>query len=101
MASDDSIYVNYGQVTNVEEVLQDGTKQIEALLDNLNQQIQPLRATWAGVSDEEYNQVQARWNNDVGQMSSILVRYAGTLSNMQYNYSNTDSNLAFQWASIQ
>lgn len=99
--SSDSIYVNYGQVTNVEEVLQDGTKQIEALLENLNNAIQPLRATWAGVSDEEYSQVQARWNSDTASMGSILTSYAGTLSNMQYNYSNTDTNLAFQWASIQ
>ena len=94
------IYVNYGNVGNVEDALQDANQQINAVLANLADMVQTLRATWAGVSEDEYIMVQNRWNADTADMQNVLVKYNSTLSEMSYNYGNTDNNLAIQWSEI-
>jgi WXG100 family type VII secretion target len=99
-ASDGDIYVNYGAVSSVETALQDADIQIKNVLENLEQVISGLQSTWDGVSEAEYIQVQARWNNDITDMSSVLKNYIGTLGEMSWNYGNTDNNLAFRWSEI-
>jgi 6 kDa early secretory antigenic target len=98
--SDGSIYVNYANVDNVGQALQDADAQIQRVLAQLQDTIQPLRATWSGASEAEYVQVQARWNSDLSQMNALLSRYTSTLDEMKINYGNTDNNLAFQWQAI-
>jgi early secretory antigenic target protein ESAT-6 len=98
--SDGEIYVNYGNVSNVGQALADANNQIQNVINQLEDVIGPLTATWSGASETEYTAVQARWNNDTADMNSLLTRYASTLDEMTTNYGNTDNNLAFQWASI-
>jgi WXG100 family type VII secretion target len=95
------IYVNYGHVNNVEDALAAADQQINAVLSNLNQMVGTLRASWAGVSEEEYTTVQARWNNDTSDMQNFLNQHKVTLGEMAYNYGNTDGNLAIQWSEIR
>jgi WXG100 family type VII secretion target len=95
------IYVNYGHVNNVEDALADADIQINAVLENLQTMVGQLQATWAGVSQEEYTQVQARWTADTTDMQNILKNYNSTLGEMSYNYGNTDNNLAMQWSEIR
>ncbi len=54
------IYVNYGHVDNVEQALNDADNAIQRVLNQLQDVINPLRATWSGVSEDEYIQVQTR-----------------------------------------
>jgi WXG100 family type VII secretion target len=97
---DGYIHVNYGQVTDVYDAFMDATQQVNAAIEMLQQAVQPLAASWVGVSRDEYSQVQARWQSDLADMNSALVNSAHTLDEMSYNYSTTDKNLAFQWQQI-
>jgi WXG100 family type VII secretion target len=98
--SDNEIYVNYGTVSNVGQALADADTAIQRVLGELQDVINPLRASWSGASEAEYVAVQNRWNNDIGQMKNLLSRYGGTLDEMSVNYGTTDNNLALQWSSI-
>jgi WXG100 family type VII secretion target len=100
MSDGNNIYVNYGSVNNVYQALEDADQSISKVLAQLEDVINPLRATWSGASEEEYTVVQARWNSDIGQMSGLLTQYRSTLDEMTINYGNTDNNLAMSWASI-
>lgn len=99
-ASDGSIYVNYGSVNNVHQALQDADNAIQMVLTQLQDVINPLRASWSGASEAEYTAVQARWNNDIGAMNMLLSKYGSTLDDMTINYGTTDNNLALQWSAI-
>lgn len=99
-ASEGDIYVNYGHVTNVEEALQDADKAINMVLTELEDAVQPLRATWDGASEEAYKYIMSVWQSNTADMQNILAKYNTTLSEMSYNYGNTDSNLALQWSEI-
>jgi WXG100 family type VII secretion target len=98
--SESEIYVNYGRVDNVEMALADATMAIATILDELQNAIQPLRATWAGVSETEYEGVQQRFNIDLAEMMGTLGQNNDVLSEMKINYSNTDTGLALQWQDI-
>jgi WXG100 family type VII secretion target len=99
-ASDSQIYVDYGQVNNVHQALQDADMAIQRVLGQLDEIISPLRASWSGASEAEYTAVQARWNNDVNEMNNLLTRYGSTLDDMTVNYGTTDNHLALQWSAI-
>lgn len=99
-SNDGDIYVSYGHVDNVEQVLEDSTNATNRVLEELQTAIQPLMASWEGSSVNAYAAVQKKWNNDTGDMSSLLVRYRSTLDDMKVNYGTTDNNLALQWSNI-
>jgi WXG100 family type VII secretion target len=101
MTADNSIYVNYGSVSNVHQALLDADASIQRVLADLNYHITPLRATWSGASEEEYTVVQARWNSDIADMNNLLGRYGSVLDEMTINYGTTDNNLAMSWAAIK
>jgi WXG100 family type VII secretion target len=98
--SDNEIYVNYPNVTNMEEALSAADSSINMVLNELYDAINPLQATWSGASAFEYGQLQTRWTNDVNSMQGLLTTYANTLNEMSVNYSSTDNNLAMQWGDI-
>ncbi len=94
------ISVNYNDVDNVGEALIAGTKAIRAMLDDLEQAIQPLRATWSGEAENEYEKIQRKWDADCDRMNQILASSSTTLEDMSFNYKRTDLNLALNWSDI-
>jgi early secretory antigenic target protein ESAT-6 len=98
--SDNEIYVNYGSVSNVGQALADGDQAIQRVLTELQDVINPLRASWSGASEAEYVAVQNRWNNDIAAMNTLLAKFGSTLDDMTTNYGTTDNNLALQWSAI-
>jgi WXG100 family type VII secretion target len=98
--SESEIYVNYGRVDNVGLALADAVNAIQTILDGLQGAIQPLRATWAGASEAEYEGVQLRWSDDITGMTAALSTYNDVLSQMKINYSQTDSGLTLDWQEI-
>jgi WXG100 family type VII secretion target len=95
------ILVNYGAVANVEDVLKASDQAVQQVLDQVNQSIQPMLNSWQGSSQDVYRQVQAKWNQDLTDMQSVLSKYAPTLDEMKINYGTTDNNLALQWSQIR
>jgi 6 kDa early secretory antigenic target len=98
--SDNEIYVNYGTVSNIGQALADADNAIQRVVNELQDVINPLRASWSGASEAEYVAVQNRWNNDISAMNTLLAKFGSTLDDMTINYGTTDNNLAMQWAGI-
>lgn len=94
------IYVNYGAVANVEDVLTACDAAVRQVLDQVNTGIQPMLHSWQGSSQDTYTQVQTKWNSDLDDMHNVLAQYAPTLDEMKINYGTTDNNLALQWSQI-
>jgi 6 kDa early secretory antigenic target len=93
------IYVNYNSVGAVVDALVQADKSIQGVLNDLQNTIRPLQATWSGASDDEYTSVQNRWNNDMAQMQSMLNQYSQSVNDASDTYNNTDNRIAGNWAS--
>jgi 6 kDa early secretory antigenic target len=100
-ANDGDIFVNYGRVNDVEDVLRDCDNAVGRVLDEINTAVGPLVASWEGSSQDAYHQIQQKWNSDTQDMQNILQKYAPTLEEMKINYGTTDNSLALQWSGIR
>ncbi|HUC56608.1 MAG TPA: WXG100 family type VII secretion target [Streptosporangiaceae bacterium] len=98
--SDGDIYVDYGRVNDVEDVLSDCTNAVGRIVDEIQTAVGPMVSTWEGSSQEMYTKVQAKWNADTTDMQTVLGQYAPTLDEMKVNYGTTDNDLALQWSQI-
>jgi WXG100 family type VII secretion target len=94
------IFVNYGQVQNVEDILAACDNAVGTILQEIETAVQPMIASWLGSSVDAYGQIQAKWNADTSDMQNILSQYGPTLAEMKDNYANTDNGLALEWAAI-
>jgi WXG100 family type VII secretion target len=65
---------NYGPVSNAAQALTDAYDSITMILDETQAAIGPLQQTWSGVSEQEYETVQARWTSDLQQLQSSLAQ---------------------------
>jgi ESAT-6 family protein len=98
---DGNIHVTYSGVQDVSDALSAGTKAIQALLENLEQAIAPLRSSFQGNAAGEYETRKNKWDADAADMGTILGSATQTLDEMAENYSHTDLTLAFQWADLR
>ncbi len=98
---DGDIFVNYGAVADVEDVLKACDSAVGQILDNVNTAIRPMMNSWQGSSVDAYGQCQTKWNSDLTDMQTVLNKYAPTLDEMKINYGTTDNNLALQWSQIR
>jgi WXG100 family type VII secretion target len=98
--SDGDIFVSYGGVNDVEDVLNDATNAVSRIIDEIQSAVGPMVSTWEGSSQDAYSQIQQKWNSDTQDMQSLLSQYAPTLDEMKVNYGTTDNNLALQWSGI-
>ncbi|SRR6266566_3757373 len=98
--NDGDIYVDYGRVADVEDVLNACDNAVGRVLDEINAAVGPLISSWEGSSQDVYQQVQAKWASDTQDMQNVLQQYAPTLDEMKINYGTTDNDLALQWSQI-
>jgi WXG100 family type VII secretion target len=100
-AGRDTINDNDNDADSVQETLLNANEAIQAVLNDLQEVINPLRATWSGASEAEYLQVQARWNSDMRKMYAALAGCSTTPDAMGKNYVLTGNRLALVWSAIR
>src|SRR2546430_6628071 len=92
MPGGDSIFLNYANCGNVAEELALADQNVVDLIDNLMFEVQPLEASWLGVSEDEYAAVKAKWTQHMLEMQSVLTQFAPTLDEMVLNVNHNDIN---------
>src|SRR5260221_7876902 len=98
--TDTPLYYNYSNIQQVMDELIHAEQQIGNDLEQLSGEIQPLRASWLGVSDDEFVAVHNRWTQHTLEMQGGLRDPHLTLGTMADNTALTDNGLAAQIAAI-
>lgn len=94
------ITVHYSGVDNAGDALAAGTKAIQHVLEDLDQQIATVRGQWYGSSSDAYTRRQAQWNTATEDMNRRLSTAHLNLGEIRENYANTDRGLAMTWSDI-
>lgn len=97
----DTIYVNDNGAESLQETLLNANKAIQAVLNDLQEVINPFHATWSGASEAEYLQVQARSSSDMRKMYAALAGCSTNRDAMGENYALTSNRLALVWSAIR
>ena len=96
----DPMMVNYANCHTVLDELAQADTRMQGLISDLVSEIKPLQASWLGVSQDEYNFVQQKWNQHMTAMQGLVGQFAQVLGEMVINYNITDLTAASHWQAI-
>lgn len=89
-----SMSVRPEQVTALAGQIRTGSNAIRAELDQLEQKIGKLRASWSGESQASYDEAQRRWNQSLAELQQLLTQIAAKTDEISQGYVNTDAQSA-------
>ena len=89
-----SMSVRPEQVTALAAQIRTGSNAIRGELDQLEQKIAKLRASWSGESQASYDEAQRRWNQSLSEMQQLLTQIANKTDEISQGYVNTDAQSA-------
>ncbi|GFH38062.1 WXG100 family type VII secretion target [Streptomyces pacificus] len=99
--ADGIIDVQYSKVRYAIEELQDQTQAITVTLNNLEDELRPLIASWEGADQEMYRQVQAEWNQATRNMAALLGDNSLLIQGIHDSHARDEQRSADSWGSVR
>ncbi|MEZ3180292.1 WXG100 family type VII secretion target [Streptomyces pimonensis] len=99
--SDGYIYVDYNHAEGAADDMISQSKAIMSILANLEMELAELRNSWIGDDRDVYSEVQAKWDNAVENIKTLLANHSGLLTEISNNYRYTEQNLSQRWGDIR
>ena len=99
--ADGIIDVQYSVVRKVVEELTDQTQQIITTLNNLEDELKPLVASWEGADQEMYRQVQMQWDQATKNMATLLNDNGTLIQSIHDNHSRDERRSADNWGNVR
>ena len=99
--ADGIIDVQYSVVRKAVEELTDQTQQIINALNNLEDELKPLVASWEGADQEMYRQVQMQWDQATKNMATLLNDNGTLIQSIHDNHSRDERRSADNWGNVR
>ncbi|ALV48251.1 WXG100 family type VII secretion target [Streptomyces cellulosae] len=99
--ADGIIDVQYSVVRKAVEELTDQTQQIITTLNNLEDELKPLVASWEGADQEMYRQVQMQWDQATKNMAVLLNDNGTLIQSIHDNHSRDERRSADNWGNVR
>lgn len=82
----DGLRVNHAGLDTAADDLSRTVKEIDSRLNQLEQELAPLRSQWAGDAQQAYKAAKARWDLAIKEMRDVLDETSRTVrqSNAEY-----------------
>lgn len=94
----DGMRVNHAALDQAAADLQQTVRQMDARLERLASELEPLRSDWAGSAQQSYLAAKAQWDRAIGEMRDLLDQTRVTVqqSNAEYAAADRRGAAAFQ-----
>ncbi|NEB18883.1 WXG100 family type VII secretion target [Streptomyces coelicoflavus] len=99
--ADGIIDVQYPVVRKAVEELTDQTQQIINTLNNLEDELRPLVASWEGADQEMYRRVQMEWDQATKNMATLLNDNGTLIQSIHDNHSRGERRSADNWGNVR
>ena len=90
----ESMSVRPEQVNALAGQIRTGANGIRGELEQLDQNINKLRASWGGEAQASYDEAQRKWTTQVGELQQLLTQIASKTEAISSGYTTTDSQAA-------
>jgi WXG100 family type VII secretion target len=90
----DGLWVDHGGLERTADDLMRGVDRIDARLDALARDLEPLRTSWVGLAQEAYLAAQVRWDAAIGEMRDLLRSTAADVRQANAAYAAADARAA-------
>ncbi|QWW19829.1 WXG100 family type VII secretion target [Schaalia sp. 19OD2882] len=84
------IVVNHAALQTASTDLTTGGDRIEAALDSMDTELQPLMTQWEGDAQQAYLQYKEQWTEGMMNMRKILLAVSGAVVDASDDFSATD-----------
>ncbi|MFJ8929747.1 MULTISPECIES: WXG100 family type VII secretion target [unclassified Streptomyces] len=99
--ADGIIDVQYPKVRQAIEELTEQTQHIITTLNNLEDELKPLIASWEGADQEMYRGVQAEWDQATKNMAQLLGDNGELIQSIHDNHSRDERRSADNWGGVR
>ncbi len=93
----DAIKYQFGAIAAAAGDINATSGRINALLDDLKSQLQPMVATWEGDSSSAYQEAQAKWDCSAAELNTILSTISRTVSEGNDRMADVNRMAAASW----
>ena len=93
----DGLRVQHDGLEQASQDLHRAVREIDARLDRLTTELEPLRASWAGQAQEAYHRAKSTWDAAIAEMVELLAETGRTVaaSNEEYRAADRRGAAAF------
>ncbi|MGW6912021.1 WXG100 family type VII secretion target [Streptomyces sp. NPDC054940] len=99
--SDGHIYVEFNGTDNAAEDMRLQTQNIDKILNQLETELEKLKASWEGDDQRVYVEKQAKWHLAVERMKELLRSKATLLDDISDNYRTNQRQLTSSWENVK
>lgn len=92
-----TIKYQFGEIDAAAGDINSTSGRINALLDGLKSDLQPMVATWEGESASAYNEAQAKWDRAAAELNTILATIAQTVRDGNDRMGEINRQAAASW----
>ncbi|TPW76748.1 WXG100 family type VII secretion target [Schumannella sp. 10F1B-5-1] len=89
-----SMSVKPGQVIALSGQIRGGASGIQSKLDDLDNEVGKLRASWSGSAQLAYDDAQRKWTQSVNELNSLLQQIASKTEEIAQHYTQSDNSSA-------
>lgn len=93
----DQIKYQFGDIETAAADIRATAGSMNALLDDLKQQLHPMVSTWEGDSATAYQTAQAKWDSAAAELNTILETIASTVQEGNDRMSEVNRMAAASW----
>lgn len=93
----DVIRYGFGEIEAAAGDIQSTSGRINALLDAIKSQIQPMVASWEGDSAIAYQEAQNKWDRAAAELNTVLVTISQTVRSGNDRMSDVNRMAASSW----
>ena len=86
----DGIKVEHGKLDAGSADVISAARQIEARLDTLESDLQPLATDWTGAAKEAYREAKATWDKAIADMIALLEQASTNVDTSNDEYKSAD-----------
>ncbi|MCS4489584.1 WXG100 family type VII secretion target [Corynebacterium sp. ES2794-CONJ1] len=94
----DMIKYGFGEIEAASGDIQATSARINALLDALKSQIQPMVASWEGDSAAAYQHAQLQWDKAAAELNTVLATIAQTVRSGNDRMGEVNKQAASSWS---
>lgn len=90
----------YANTQGMDQAMDDlliAANKLRSILDNLDQEIQPMLNSWDGDAAAMYKHCQQKWNAATDDMRLVLGQAGITVGNATQLYGTVDAQVAAAW----
>lgn len=97
-AVSDQIFVTFGELQATQEHVQSTVSSVNTALSDLKSYLQPMVSTWTGSAADNYNALQAKWDQSANDLNQVLAAIGRALGQANEGFQTTESSNAARFA---